>query len=118
MRLAALGAAGTGERDLAGYLAGYRLGFGSALALALMLPLALGACGRKGPLDPPPSAQLPPAPAPAPAGNVAPAQQTYVDPLTPIGTAQQQAPPVVATQALPAPTQPGARTFILDPLIR
>jgi predicted small lipoprotein YifL len=82
--------------------------------VALALPLALTACGRKGPLDPPPSAELPP----APAANVAPAPQTYVDPLTPIGTAQQAAPPVVATQALPAPTQPSARTFILDPLIR
>lgn len=104
------GAAGTGEWDLACY----RLGFASALALALVLPLALTACGRKGPLDPPPSAALPP----APASNVAPAPQTYVDPLTPIGTAQQAAPPVVATQALPAPTQPEAKTFILDPLIR
>jgi predicted small lipoprotein YifL len=101
-------------------LAGHRLGFGSALVLALVLPLALAACGRKGPLDPPPSAELPPAPPPgaAPASGVAPGPRTYVDPLTPIGTAQQQAPPVVATQALPAPTQPANRTFILDPLIR
>ena len=95
-----------------------RLGFGSALALALVLPLALTACGRKGPLDPPPSAELPPAPAVAPASNVAPGPQSYVDPLTPIGTAQQAAPPVVATQALPAPTQSANKTFILDPLIR
>jgi predicted small lipoprotein YifL len=80
--------------------------------VALVLPLALTACGRKGPLDPPPSAELPPAPA------VAPGPQSYVDPLTPIGTAQQAAPPVVATQALPAPTQPANKTFILDPLIR
>ncbi len=91
---------------------------GWAPVLALLLPLALTACGRKGPLDPPPSAELPPAPAAAPAANVAPAPQTYVDPLTPIGTAQQAAPPAVATQALPAPTQPANKTFILDPLIR
>ena len=90
-----------------------RLGFASALVVALVLPLALTACGRKGPLDPPPSAELPP----APASSLAPGQRTYVDPLTPIGTAQQQA-PVVATQALPAPTQPANKTFILDPLIR
>jgi predicted small lipoprotein YifL len=96
-------------------LAAHRLGFASALVVALVLPLALTACGRKGPLDPPPSAELPVAPA---AANGAPASRTYVDPLTPIGTAQQAAPPVVATQALPAPTQPSARTFILDPLIR
>jgi predicted small lipoprotein YifL len=106
-------AAGTGEQDLACH----RLGFASALVVALVLPLALTACGRKGPLDPPPSAALPPAPAAGPAANVAPGPQTYVDPLTPIGTAQQ-APPVVATQALPAPTQPANKTFILDPLIR
>jgi predicted small lipoprotein YifL len=115
-----LGGAGTGERDLAFRqdLASNRLSLGSALVLALVLPLALAACGRKGPLDPPPSAELPPAPAAAPASSVAPGPRTYVDPLTPIGTAQQQAPPVVATQALPAPTQPANKTFILDPLIR
>lgn len=97
-------------------MACHRLGFAGALVVALALPLA--ACGRKGPLDPPPSAQLPPAPAAAPASNVAPGPQTYVDPLTPIGTAQQAPPPAVATQALPATTQPMAKTFILDPLIR
>jgi predicted small lipoprotein YifL len=102
---------GTGEQDLAAQ----RFSFASALVVALVLPLALTACGRKGPLDPPPSAELPAAPA---AANVAPGQRTYVDPLTPIGTAQQAAPPVVATQALPAPTQPASKTFILDPLIR
>ena len=90
-----------------------RLHFSCAVAVALVLPLALTACGRKGPLDPPPSAELPPVPPP----NAAPARQSYVDPLTPIGTAQQ-AQPVAAAQALPAPTQPMARSFILDPLIR
>jgi predicted small lipoprotein YifL len=99
-------------------LASNRLSFGGALVVALVLPLALAACGRKGPLDPPPSAELPPPPVAAPAANLAPGPQTYVDPLTPIGTAQQAAPPVVATQALPAPAQPANRTFILDPLIR
>jgi len=107
--LAARVGAATGERDLACN----RLGFASALVVAMVLSLALTACGRKGPLDPPPSAELPP----APASSVAPGSRTYVDPLTPIGTAQQQA-PVVATQALPAPTQPANKTFILDPLIR
>ena len=92
----------------------HRLGHAGALAVALLLPLALAACGRKGPLDPPPSNELPVAPAPA---APPPAQRSYLDPLTPIGTAQQ-AQPVVANQALPAPSQPAARSFILDPLIR
>ena len=84
------------------------------VAVALVLPLALTACGRRGPLDPPPSSELPPAPPPAASP---PAQRSYLDPLTPIGTAQQ-AQPVVANQALPAPSQPVAKSFILDPLIR
>jgi predicted small lipoprotein YifL len=92
-------------------LSKHRLSLAGALAVALVLPLALAACGRKGPLDPPPSNELPP-PAASP-----PAQRSYLDPLTPIGTAQQ-AQPVVANQGLPAPSQPAARTFILDPLIR
>jgi predicted small lipoprotein YifL len=87
-------------------------GITRALAVALVLPLVLAACGRKGPLDPPPSSALPPPPAASPAA----AQQSYLDPLTPIGTAQQAQP--VAAQALPAPSQPAARSFILDPLIR
>jgi predicted small lipoprotein YifL len=95
-------------------LSNRRLGIAGALAVALVLPLALAACGRKGPLDPPPSNELPVAPPPAASP---PAQRSYLDPLTPIGTAQQ-AQPVVANQALPAPSQPAARTFVLDPLIR
>lgn len=92
----------------------HRLRLAGAVAVALVLSLALAACGRRGPLDPPPSSELPVAPQPA-AGP--PAQRSYVDPLTPIGTAQQ-AQPAVAAQALPAPSQPAARSFILDPLIR
>lgn len=89
----------------------HRRGVTCAVAVALVLPLALAACGRKGPLDPPPSSALPPPAAASPAA----AQQTYQDPLTPIGTAQQ-APPAVTAQTLPS--QPSAKTFILDPLIR
>ena len=91
-----------------------RLGIPCTVAVALVVPLALAACGRKGPLDPPPSSELPPAP---PIASAVPAQRTYLDPLTPIGTAQE-ARPAVAAQALPAPTQPAARSFVLDPLIR
>lgn len=89
----------------------HRLSVTGAVVVALVLPLALAACGRKGPLDPPPSSALPPPPAASPAA----AQQTYLDPLTPIGTAQE-ARPAVAAQVLPS--QPAAKSFILDPLIR
>ena len=92
----------------------HRRGILGAVAVALVLPLALAACGRKGSLDPPPSSELPPAP---PVASAVPAQRTYLDPLTPIGTAQE-ARPAVAAQALPAPTQPAAKSFILDPLVR
>jgi len=95
-------------------LSQHRLRLAGAVAVALILALALAACGRRGPLDPPPSNELPVAPQPAASP---PAQRSYLDPLTPIGTAQQ-AQPAVAAQALPAPSQPAARTFILDPLIR
>jgi predicted small lipoprotein YifL len=94
-------------------LSKHRPGLACALAVALVLPLTLAACGRKGPLDPPPSSELPPPPAASPT-----AQRTYLDPLTPIGTAQQAQQPAIATRALPAPSQPAAKTFILDPLIR
>ena len=115
MSLCLTGLAGTGRGDRgAGDLSHRRLGIPCAVAVALFVPLALAACGRKGALDPPPSAELPPAP---PAAAPAAAQHTYLDPLTPIGTAQE-ARPAVAAQALPAPTQPAARSFILDPLIR
>jgi predicted small lipoprotein YifL len=80
-----------------------------ALAIALVLPLALAACGRKGPLDPPPSAELPPAPPPGPASS------NFIDPTTPTGGAQQA--PVQTTQAAPV-AQPPKKTFLLDPLIQ
>jgi len=83
------------------------------MAVALIVPLALGGCGRKGPLDPPPSAALPPSPAVAP---VQPASTTgLIDPTTPTGQAQQAVPPVQTTQA--APAQPH-RSFLLDALIQ
>jgi predicted small lipoprotein YifL len=85
-----------------------RLSVPRALVLALLLPLALGACGRKGPLDPPPSAAVP---SPPPA-----AQSRFIDPTTPTGGAQQAQPaPVQTTQAA---QQPAKKTFFLDPLIR
>jgi predicted small lipoprotein YifL len=74
-----------------------------ALAVALIVPLALAGCGRKGPLDPPPSASIPP---PAPA-----AQSGYIDPMTPTGGAQQ-------ARQQPPPAPPQQKTFLLDPLLR
>jgi predicted small lipoprotein YifL len=90
-----------------------------ALAVALIAPLALAACGRKGPLDPPPSAATPPPPA-----TPAPAPTGFIDPTTPTGQAQPA--PVRTTQAAPAPQPQAAQpqgahplwnSFLLDPLI-
>jgi len=97
-------------------LASDRLSIPRALALVLVLPLALGACGRKGPLDPPPSAAIPP-PGPAAPGAPTAAPTTSVDPMTPAGAAEQAQPaPVQTTQTNPPPQ--GPKTFLLDPLIR
>jgi predicted small lipoprotein YifL len=87
------------------------------LAVALIVPLALGACGRKGPLDPPPSAATPPPPSLQP--QPAPPTTGLIDPLTPTGEAQQALPPpppVQTTQA--APAQPQRKSFLLDPFIQ
>jgi predicted small lipoprotein YifL len=83
-----------------------------ALALALLLSLlsvALGACGRKGPLDPPPSAAVPP----PPPGAQSPGPARYIDPTTPLGGAQQ-APVQTSVAAPPAPK----KTFFLDSLLQ
>jgi predicted small lipoprotein YifL len=84
-----------------------RVRLAGALAVALVLPLALAACGRKGPLDPPPSAAIS---QPAPTG---PARTTYIDPTTPTGGAQPAT--VQTTQAAPPPPK---KTFPLDFLIQ
>jgi predicted small lipoprotein YifL len=77
-----------------------------ALAVALAAALSLAACGRKGPLDPPPSAAIPATP------PAAPASSPLVDPLTPFGNAQ-----TAPAQAAPA-SQPARKSFFLDPLIQ
>jgi len=89
-------------------LASDRLSVGRALAATLVLSLCLVACGRKGPLDPPPSAAIPPGPA------TGPAPARYVDPTTPFGGPQPAQ--VQASQAAPA-SPPLSKSFILDPLI-
>ena len=81
--------------------------------MALIVPLALGACGRKGALDPPPSAATPPPPALQP--QPVPSTTGLIDPLTPTGQAQQAPPPVQTTQVAPAPAR---KSFLLDPLIQ
>jgi predicted small lipoprotein YifL len=84
----------------------------SALRLAafaaLAAALALGGCGRKGPLDPPPSAAISPAPD----------QPSLGDNNDPNMTGYRRAP---SASAAAQPTQPlpsDKRTFILDPLIK
>jgi predicted small lipoprotein YifL len=69
------------------------------LTLVGALAAGLAACGRKGPLDLPPTAAA------------APAQQTTTSPLVPpIGSAPTTQP----TQANPTPPN---RSFVLDPLL-
>ena len=76
---------------------------------ALAVALALGGCGRKGPLDPPPSAAIAPAPDTPALGEANDPNLTggYRRPASPAATAQPTGP-------LPRDN----RTFILDPLIR
>ncbi len=81
----------------------------AALA-ALGAAVALSGCGRKGPLDAPPSASMSPPPPDQPSlGEMS-------DPNTP----GFRRPPREAAVAPPptAPVPPEKRTFILDPLIR
>ncbi len=76
---------------------------------ALAAALALGGCGRKGPLDPPPSAAI----APAPEG---PALGEANDPALTGG--YRRAPSATVTAQPTGPLPPDKRSFILDPLIK
>ena len=78
-------------------------------ALAVLgAALSLAGCGRKGPLDPPPSSMVSPAPDQPSLGQ-------NDDPNSPgYRRAPQQE---VATQPT-APVPPDKRTFFLDPLIK
>jgi predicted small lipoprotein YifL len=85
----------------------------SRLALVAVMTAALGlaACGRKGPLDPPPSAGITPPPASAPHSSLG--EENY-GPL-PVGERPRTAaavPPPAATQPPPPP-----KTFFLDFLL-
>ena len=81
-----------------------------AAVAALGAGLALAGCGRKGPLDAPPSASLSPAP------TEQPSLGESSDPNTP-GFRRPPRDPAVAPTAT-GPVPPDKRTFILDPLIR
>jgi predicted small lipoprotein YifL len=76
---------------------------------ALAAALALGGCGRKGPLDPPPSAAI----SPAPEG---PSLGEGNDPNMAGGF--RRPPSTTATAQPTGPLPKDKRTFILDPLIK
>jgi predicted small lipoprotein YifL len=82
----------------------------SRIALAAVLTGALGlaACGRKGPLDPPPSAGLTPTTAYAPRPGLG--EEHY-------GSPPGAGAPPPATAAAPAPPPPQQKTFFLDFLL-
>jgi len=81
-----------------------------ALVAAMMATLGLAACGRKGPLDPPPSAGIPPPPAYAPRPSLG--EENY-GPLPPPAGERPR------TAAAPAPPTepPPPKTFPLDFLL-
>jgi hypothetical protein len=80
--------------------------------VALVLPLALGACGRKGSLDPPPDSALPQQVPATPGVPPGASPTNYIDSMTPTGGAQPA--PAQATNTAP----PAQKSFILDPFIR
>jgi predicted small lipoprotein YifL len=86
-----------------------------ALAVALIFPVALAACGRKGGLDLPPSAAVTQPALAAPSAPAA-APTTFIDPTTPTGAAQQ-APAQTGQAKLVAPPVE-KKTFFLDPLLQ
>ena len=75
---------------------------------ALGAALALGGCGRKGPLDPPPSAAISPVPD----------QPSLGDNSDPNMPGYRRAPSATAAAPPTQPPLPDKRTFILDPLIK
>jgi hypothetical protein len=80
------------------------------LAAVLTGALGLAACGRKGPLDPPPGAGLTPTTAYAPRPGLG--EEHYGSPPG------AGAPPSAAVAAAPAPApQPQQKTFFLDFLL-
>jgi predicted small lipoprotein YifL len=79
-----------------------------ALVAAMTAALGLAACGRKGPLDPPPSAGLAPPPAYAPRPSLG--EENYGPAPPPVERTAVAAPPAAATP-------PPPKTFFLDFLL-
>ena len=89
-------------------MSGHRRNVAQALAAAVVVALTLTGCGRKGPLDPPPSAGLTPDTAYTPGPSLG--QEHY-------GVPPGASPPPPAAAA-PAPaTPPQKKTFFLDFLL-
>ena len=84
-----------------------------AALVALASALALAGCGRKGALDPPPSAAVTPPPAPDERTSLG---QGY-DPNTP-GYLRAPQQPVVAAAPSTTEPPPARRSFFLDFLIK
>jgi predicted small lipoprotein YifL len=80
-----------------------------ALVAAMTAALGLAACGRKGPLDPPPSAGLAPPPAYAPRPSLG--EENY-GPVSPPAGERPRAAAAPAAAVAPPP-----KTFFLDFLL-
>jgi predicted small lipoprotein YifL len=80
-----------------------------ATIAALTAAFALAGCGRKGPLDPPPSASISPPPQNEP---------TLGETNDPNMPGFRRAPRQTAVAPAPTSVPPEKRSFILDPLIK
>jgi predicted small lipoprotein YifL len=80
-----------------------------AAFVALAAALALGGCGRKGPLDPPPSAAIAPAPDQPSLGD---------NPDPNMAGGYRRVPSSTVTAQPTGPLPADRRGFILDPLIK
>jgi hypothetical protein len=80
-----------------------------AAAGALIACLGLAGCGRKGPLDPPPTAAT---------GEAKPAGPSLVNPIaSPIGSQPSASNPGVGPDGRPLAPKGEDKPFILDPLL-
>jgi predicted small lipoprotein YifL len=82
-----------------------------ALVAAMAAALGLAACGRKGPLDPPPSAGLAPPPAYAPRPSLG--EENYGPVPPPVG----ERPRTAVAAPPPATAPPPPKAFFLDFLL-